>query len=395
MKFGGSHAPNEYQLPSEVLSVLQGKRVQPGISINRPTAQDIKEKPLLVRNPSSNSHINLLKLAGLGLGCRIENFIEPDPSYDIRTTQNKFTPRLEKHRSTQSTSDLRFMADHRFSEGNNPMRISSGNPVGPSNTQLRKSNPLMSSFSPSFPPLPQHPPTPNPKLHHEKTPSHTHTEPLFRSTTRPHTASRPSTTMPDTHTHRQNESDHRHRRAACDVDHAVGRVMAVYGVDGHARVEVKDHRGSLFDKLGYMRVAVQRAQRKVGVYRAEVKHVDDVVAELEEMVQKMDALNRALEDKKKLLSQKKQEYKDVMFIKEAKYKEFKRVKDEVYEDVLEGAGKYSNSYLYGNDHSHRVKMPNIDEIAMYCSVQLADSSDPEVGHLLERLHFASIMLKSS
>lgn len=134
MKFSGSHAPNEYQLPSEVLSVLQRKRVQPGMSIYKPTAQNIKENPLSPRKPSSNSHLNLLKLAGFGLGGRKENFIEPSPSYGIRTAQNQHTPRLEKHRSTQSTSDLRFMADRRFSIGNNPLRISSGNPVGPSNT---------------------------------------------------------------------------------------------------------------------------------------------------------------------------------------------------------------------------------------------------------------------
>lgn len=140
---------------------------------------------------------------------------------------------------------------------------------------------------------------------------------------------------------------------------------------------------------------MQKAQRKASLYRAEVRQIDTVIAELENMVQKVDAENRALEDKKKLLSQKKQECKDVMFIKEAKYKEFKRVKDEVYESVLEGAGNFSKSYLYGDDHSHRVIMPDIDEIAMYCSVQLADSSDPEVGHLLERLHFASTMIKSS
>ena len=117
---------------------------------------------------------------------------------------------------------------------------------------------------------------------------------------------------------RQNSSDHRYRHDASNIDNAVRRVMKIYDADNHSRVKIIHQNGDQFDIDQYVSVAVQKAKRQANVYRAEVKQVDTVITELEKMIEKVCDEKKALEERKKLLTQKKQEYKDVMFIREAK-----------------------------------------------------------------------------
>lgn len=138
MKFGGSQAPNEYQLPSEVMAALKGRRVQPGIIKINPLGQNIKNRPISPRKPASNSYLNLLKPCILDLGGLKRHTIEINPVTGATLIQKLLTPSLERHRITQSTSDLRFLVDRRYSAEDNPLRISLENPVGLSKTAVEK-----------------------------------------------------------------------------------------------------------------------------------------------------------------------------------------------------------------------------------------------------------------
>jgi hypothetical protein len=138
MKSSGSHVPSEYQLPSEVLAALQRRRVQPGVSLLKPTVEMIMNKPLSPAKPTSNSHLNLLKLTGIGLSNRKDYSRPSGLQADIPYIQRAYSPRTDKHRSTKSTSDLRFLVARRLSLGNDSLGISSEINVKPAKQTATK-----------------------------------------------------------------------------------------------------------------------------------------------------------------------------------------------------------------------------------------------------------------
>lgn len=142
MKFPGSNAPNEYQLPLKVLSALHSMRAQPGVNSQSPSSVKVMAEPIRSRNNSLGSNHNNQKANSLTL-IDFREQLKPNTVTNIeRGIEKPYSPRIDKHRATQSTSNLHFRPKERLSQTPNSLRLSSDTLVASPNQLVQEEQPI-------------------------------------------------------------------------------------------------------------------------------------------------------------------------------------------------------------------------------------------------------------
>lgn len=170
-----------------------------------------------------------------------------------------------------------------------------------------------------------------------------------------------------------------------NVDSVVNKVMDNLHNHELPRIQVFDERGTRFDSEGYLIEVIEKTKRQIKRYQEESRHVDRVIEELQNMVQRITERNDTMKFKRSELRKKRIESEDILFIRDRRYIELQRVKDRLQEGLLSNNARAEKNYLSSGISFHLENSSNFDELSGRTSVYLSDQGDPEVKFLLARV----------
>lgn len=168
------------------------------------------------------------------------------------------------------------------------------------------------------------------------------------------------------------------------VSTVVRRVAEDIESEGLLRTEIVAGDGQRFDSNSYLTKSIGHLKKLAKRYREEIEQVSRVMTELQQLIQKAKLEKLQLADKRDSLEQKKFEVDDIEFIREARLKELDRVKKKLCNSILDSNKGASGGYLTQSGLLQRSILPDLEIIAMKCSVYMVEKNDLECQLLLQR-----------